>query len=697
MGTRFLAGRRVGGLMPSLIAWQAVIVVFCAAIVALWQAAPGGSAQTQTLKTASERHSTPLAVSSDASASPAPQAVISKVDLETWLDGLMPSALVRGDMAGAVVVVVQGGKTVLAKGYGYADADRKVPVDSRTTLFRVGSITKLFTATAVMQLVDQGKLDLDRDVNAYLDFKIPPRPGGPVTLRHLLSHRAGFEEAFKGIIRTDIERLEPLGPRLKRWIPRRIYAAGSTPAYSNYSAALAGYIVERRSGLPFDDYVARNILNPLAMTRSTMRQPLPPALTADLSQGFSSGSGGPQPFEYIALAPAGALSATGDDMAHFMLAHLARADGTAPHLLSTQALAEMHGARARGIGPLRRMRVGFYESDVNGREVLAHSGDTLFFHSDLNLFPNEQVGIFISLNSGGKDGAAYSLRAYLLQAFADRYFQGKANDATSFRQSVSPQPISAATRRKHSEMMAGAYESTRRAESSFMSILAFLGQTHIAPDGTLQIAGIEDAAGNLRTWREVQPFVWIDASGTQRMAAEVRGGQVVRISADEMAPIMALDRVPWWRAAAVLLPAIWLSLGVLALTILTWPLGAVYRRRYRVVPSRPPRLRRSVLFARLGSIAVLVTLAAWFETITLMAGDLNLMAPDLDSWLWTLSLGQILTLAAAIIAAGGYARASWQSEAAWLDRAWSAGLTVSLLGVAWIAYSFNLLSFRTEY
>ena len=625
--------------------------------------------------------------------------IISKADLEPWLDGLMQDALVRGDMAGGVVVVVKDGQILLAKGYGEADVERKTPASSRNSLFRVGSITKLFTATAVMQLVENGRLDLDRDVNAYLDFRIPARSGGPITLRTMLTHRAGFEEAYKGLIRTDIEQLEPLGERLKRWVPRRIYAAGTTPAYSNYSAALAGYIVERQSGLPFETYVERNILKPLGMSRSTMRQPVPPPLATDLSKGYAAASAGTQPFEFITLAPAGALSATGDDMARFMLAHLPPTNPAAPRLLDDVTLAEMHNSRANGIGPLRRMRIGFYESDVNGRQVLAHSGDTLAFHSDMNLFPDERTGIFLALNSGGKDGAAYSLRPFLLQAFADRYFPGAASDAASFRRSVAPSQLSTAARRQHALMIAGVYQNTRRAESNFMSILSLFGQTEIQPDGdgSLQIAGFEDAAGNLRLWREVRPFVWTDATGSQRLAAEVRGGKVVRVSADEMAPIMALDRVAWWQSAGLLVPAIWISVGLLALTVAAWPVWAIYRRRHGVPGLRGPRLRRALLFARLGAVAVLLSLAAWFQTITSMASDLNLMSPGLDPWLLMLSLIEIVALATAALAAGYYHHASWHSEAAWLDRAWSAVLALSLIVIGWISFSFELLSFSTNY
>ncbi len=162
---------------------------------------------------------------------PTPTAPLTRADLEAWLDGYLPYALRVADIAGAVVVVVKDGEVLLQKGYGYADVAARKPVDPELTLFRPGSVSKLFTWTAVMQLVEQGKLDLDADVNTYLDFEIPPRDGQPVTLRNILTHTPGFEEQLKGLMFADPTNMTPLRESLARWVPTRIFAAGSTPAY----------------------------------------------------------------------------------------------------------------------------------------------------------------------------------------------------------------------------------------------------------------------------------------------------------------------------------------------------------------------------------------------------------------------------------------------------------------------------------
>ena len=187
-----------------------------------------------------------------ADAMPGPTERLTATDLEAWLDGFMPYALEQTDVAGSVVVVVKDGRVLLQKGYGFADLAKRTPVDAERTLFRPGSISKLFTWTAVMQLVEQGKLDLDADVNQYLDFKIPAYDGKPVTLRNIMTHTAGFEEVLKNLISEDTKNVPTIGAYLKAWTPKRIFVAGTTPAYSNYATALAGYVVERTSGLDFD-------------------------------------------------------------------------------------------------------------------------------------------------------------------------------------------------------------------------------------------------------------------------------------------------------------------------------------------------------------------------------------------------------------------------------------------------------------
>ena len=182
-------------------------------------------------------------------------------------------------------------RILVARGYGYADVATKQPVDPYRTVFRPGSVSKLFTWTAVMQLVEAGKLDLDRDVNEYLDFKIPPTFGKPITLRNLMTHTAGFEDHWETCTLNAPMRCCPTAEALKSSIPKRIFPPGEIIAYSNYGAGLASYIGLRASGKPFAQYVLEHIFAPLTMTHSSMEQPASRRSHEANGQGLYDGFG----------------------------------------------------------------------------------------------------------------------------------------------------------------------------------------------------------------------------------------------------------------------------------------------------------------------------------------------------------------------------------------------------------------------
>ncbi|MGI9086193.1 MAG: serine hydrolase domain-containing protein, partial [Chthoniobacterales bacterium] len=420
---------------------------------------------------------------------------LTKEDVEAWLDGFMPYAIQRGDIAGAVVVVVKDGQILLPKGYGFADVAARKPIDPERTLFRAGSVSKLFTWTAVMQLVEQGKIDLDADVNGYTDLKVPALDGKPITMRNLMTHTPGFDETARGLIFPDAKQLPALGDVLKRWIPPRVTVAGSTPAYSNYGAALAGYIVERVSGQPFDDYIEQKIFAPLNMQHATFRQPLPERLQADMSNGYKVGSGEPQRFEIVNVPPAGSLSVSGADMGRFMIAHLQNGAGGSGRILQEATAIKMHTTANTMIPPLNRMLLGFYESNIDGRRVISHAGDLEWFHTDLNLLPDDGTGIFISMNSAGKEGAAHPIRTMLFQQFMERYFPGPLPEGK----------VDANSAKAHAQLMAGRYNLSRGSRTNFLALLSLFGQIHVtaSADGAITIPALKGGNEQPKKWLEI--------------------------------------------------------------------------------------------------------------------------------------------------------------------------------------------------
>lgn len=614
---------------------------------------------------------------------------LTRPDLEAWLDGFMPYALQRGNVAGAVVVVVKDGQVLLQKGYGYADVARRTPVDPERTLFRPGSVAKLFTWTAVMQLVEQGKLDLDRDINDYLDFTIPPRAGQPITLRNVMTHTPGFEEVLKSLMTDKPEVLPPLGRYLKSWTPNRIYPPGKVPAYSNYGVALAGYVIERVSGERFEDYIDRHIFTPLGMVSSTFRQPLPDRLKPQMSQGYQVGSGPEGSYELVGPAPAGALAATGADMARFMIAHLQNGAYGSARILSDSTARIMHGTASPVIPPLHSMLLGFFQRNENGHRIIAHEGDTQFFHSALSLLVDDGVGFYLSVNSTGKEGAAGPIHTALFEQFADRYFPGPEDDRT----------VEAKVAAEHARLMAGTYESSRRAQSSFVSLIGLAGPVTVAAteSGSIIVPAIQGLNGQPKQWREVAPFVWHEVGGKERLAARVENGRVVMFSVDGVSPFAMFQPVVWWKSPAWLLPLLIAALVALLLTTLAWPIAAAVRRHYGVKLGLTGREARARLLTRLAGIAVIITLAAWVATLAPIATDLFVFAPRLDPWIRTLRVLSLLVFPGAAALALWNARLVWSGKGGRLYKLWSAVLSLACVGVVWVATVFRLMGFSANY
>lgn len=616
---------------------------------------------------------------------------LTQTDLEVWLDGYMPFALARAQIAGGVVVIVKDGAVLVQKGYGYADVAAARPVDPETTLFRAGSVSKLFTWTAAMQLVEQGKLDLDRDINTYLDFVIPPYQGQPITLRNLMTHTAGFNETDKCLVLPKSSVVPALEQIVKKCLPERVYPPGVIPAYSNYGATLTGYLVQRASGEPFDDYMERHIFAPLGMTHATFRQPLPASLQPLMSQGYQLASGPPQPYEMTGVAPAGSLAVSGADMGRFMIAHLQDGSLGASRILSEATARQMHDTQLTLVDPaVSRMALGFYEIGYHGHRGIGHDGDTVLFHNALWLLPQDHIGIFISLNSAGDPATAPGSRRGLFEGFIDRYLAP--------RSPAPPQPLPQAIARQHAQQVAGTYESSRRWVGNFMSLLTLLEPTVVSsdPEARVTVSSLKATTGQLRRFTEVAPFLWRDARGEEDLGARVAGGHVVMLSTD---PTEVLLPAPRWRNASVLLPLLQLSLFASLLTLAVWPTTAIAKRRLGISAAQDRRavVSQRLLFAASGLAAVLIL--AWLVTLYTMLETFSLTSA-MDPWITVLHLLSLIIFPAAAAIALRHVRIVWSTGRGWrarLARAWSVVLLISNLTCLWVAGVYHLIGFGLTY
>lgn len=608
-------------------------------------------------------------------AQPKPATPLTAVDVEAFIDGLVPTALRNARVPGAVVVVVKDGQPLLQKGYGLADWDKNIPVDPHKTLFRPGSVSKLFTWTAVMQLVEQGKLDLDADLNKYLDFTIPGRNGKALTLRHVMTHTTGFEETARDLLTYDSAGPD-LGKVLKGYIPPYVYDPGTTPGYSNYATSLAGYIVQRVSGKSFDDYMDQQVFAPLGMKQSTFRQPLPDALKGQMSQGYMTWDEKPKGFEVISMPPAGSMSATGADMGRFMLAFLQQGKLGEAQLLKPETVKLMHTQLTRPLPGLLGIGLGFYEQNINGHRVLAHGGDTVLFHSDLLLFVDDGIGLYISVNAPGHERQGGWLRDKLFEAFADRYLPDQ-------RPATKPE-VDEATAKQHAQQMAGNYRNTRREDSTWLSVLQLLSPVKIQAleDGRLSI----DLAGSRSNYREVKPYFWEEEHGKRRLQAVVENGRVKHWGLEPYVFAFIFEPVPFMASTTVLV-LMGLAIGTLLLTVLLWPVAALLRRRHHVAV--PPA--RQVTWVRGASVGAMVALGLWGWVVALLEslGDASILLP-----LAQLSLA--LSAIGGLVVAGLHVRNVLKVGDKWskaLAVAWVLAFAILLL----VSLNHHLISFNQYY
>ena len=593
----------------------------------------------------------------------------SRAELESFLDGVMVANLRDRHVAGATVAVVLDGKPFFAKGYGWADVEKRVPVDAERTLFRIGSISKLFTWTAVLQLVEEGELSLDADVNGYLDFEIPATFPAPITLRHVMTHTPGFEEDGRDLWARSTGEIVPLGGWLASHVPARVRPPGELASYSNYAAALAGYIVERASGMPWAERIEERVLAPLGMEHASVRQPLPERLLGDMSKGYESSAGQflERDWEVVTgAAPAGAMSASAADMAKFMLAHLSGGSFGSGRILSEAGVERMHARAFAHDERLNGSALGFYEKSSHGLRIVGHGGSTRWFHSDLALIPSERLGLFVSYNTN--TGHDLNRAAFLAQ-FLDHYYP-------------SPPPAVALPpdARAQAERVAGEYAMLRRSYTTYQKVESLEGAiTFEATDaGRL----LMDSPFWQKELVPVGPMLWREAAGDELVAFRDDGHAFLG-----SIPVIALERIPWHESPG-LHQAILLAAGIVFVLALACAARRALRRRLgRPLPEDVLPGRGLLLGAVLANLAFALAFA-WISS-----DAMNLVTSPMTAFKIALALpvlGALLALASVAPAV-----AQWLAGAGTLGARlrYDATLVFALL-FAWSLHVWNLLGWR---
>jgi CubicO group peptidase (beta-lactamase class C family) len=461
---------------------------------------------------------------------------------EAHLDGAVAAQFTDYDLAGMTFVLVLDGRMVFSKGYGFADLAARTPVDPARTLFRPGSVSKLFTWTAVMQLVEEGKIDLDAPVSDYVDqFEIPNAFGEPMTMTHILTHAPGLEDGAAGYLFADEEAdLMPLAESLARYAPAQVRPPGTYSSYSNWATALAGLVVANVSGMSFEEYVAARIFEPLGMNRATFDEPLPPGLAADFAQGYRTKFFGLEPmgFEFIKnFGPAGALTAAAEDMASFMIAHVQ--DGEGPNgnrILQADTARLMHSRLFAHDPEVAGMAHGFYEIPRNGERFIGHGGDTIAFHSQLVIQPETDFGFFLSFNA--PDGGR--ARRAIVDAVLDWFYPGDGGAEPAYPDG----PLAGSEERIAA--ITGAYRLNRRSFTKLEAITGLAGDLQVAPAGEGEVMMPVEGLGG--RFIEVAPYRFRKQNGRETLLFETIDGKVTRLLIGSV-PIVVADRMRLWEAA----------------------------------------------------------------------------------------------------------------------------------------------------
>jgi CubicO group peptidase (beta-lactamase class C family) len=443
-----------------------------------------------------------------------PPAQIDSGELARFVDPLITAQMAKDNIPGAVFILVQNGKVIYERGYGFANVANRTAVDPEKTIWRIGSISKVFTATAVVQLADRGKFKLTDDVNRYLtDFKVPATYPQPVTFQHLLTHTAGFDEIRPGT-RADTEaELLPLGKFLSAKLVR-LRPPGEVISYSTYGMTLAGHLVEQVSGLDFETYMTRNIFRPLGMFRTNIT--VPDSLKKDLAQGYEWDNGANQlgTWEWYHTTPASSINATAADMGRFLIAHLQNGRLGSTRIMSEAAARDMHSRHAGSHPDLGGFAYGWQEAFVNAERMLQHGGNVAGFAAQMAMIPARGVGWFIA-----SQHEPAQLKDVIQQALLDHFFPA----------TTQPKPaVPMAGYQSRTQRFVGTYELNQFCHSCGSDRRVYWrADVKANADGTVSITGQREP------FVEVSPLLFKGVSGRGTIAfREDSAGKITLLAGD---------------------------------------------------------------------------------------------------------------------------------------------------------------------
>jgi CubicO group peptidase (beta-lactamase class C family) len=552
-------------------------------------------------------------------------------------------------------------------------------VDPAVTLFRPGSISKTFTWTAVMQLFEQGKLDLDADMRNYLnDVVVPETFSQPITMNHLMAHSPGFEVLSAGGLGNDPETVAGFRDFMRHHQPKRVRPPGVVSSYSNYGTALAGMAVADLTGMAFESYVDQHIFQPLDMNDSTFRElwtnlerePMPQRLAENRSPGYTWTNGGfaAHPMEFIhKMGPAGSMSTTATDMARWMLLHLGGGTLDGVQILAPETARLMHRQHFNHDPAVPGMAHGFMEYRIPGYRAFGHAGGTSFFVSQMVMVPELGFGLFASSNSRGGANVVMDLPALVV----DRFFPGPENPKV-----VDP-PSDSDPRNKR---LAGTYVTTRRSYTAIAKIGIIESPTVVSltDDGFL----VTSSSGESQRWVESAPLTFREVDGHEVLKfVEDEHGRIIRFLTDK--PYFVMDRAgPLEKPSTV-----YVLVGLSVIAGLGALIAAWYRRKQPIEQSGSERCSSLVL--TLAALCWLVFFPALILGLSSM-GSPHYPSPLLVTSLVIALIGAALTMVSAVLLYPVWSRRSWPVG----RRLRHTAIVLIFVDLVFLLYGYNVIGFN---
>lgn len=613
-------------------------------------------------------------------------------ELASAIDGLVPEQLAANEIPGAVVTVVADGETVFSRGYGTADPSGEKAMDPESTRLYTASEAKLFTAVAALQLVEQGELDLDTDVNDYLEtVRVPETyPGRPITLRHLLTYTSGFDYDVYGWSQWRVGELPTLEEFIGFAMPERVRAPGQLTAYNNFDFVLAGRLIEMASGQDYEDYIAEHVFAPADMDDSSAGS----ASTSDTgtlpppADGFRPTADGQETTggHLSPAVPTGAdVATTSSDMGRFMTALL---DEDAP--LGEGLAAQLEDAQFSVDSTMAGVGFAFERRSIGGRTVVTKDGDLPGVHHNLAIVPDAGLGIHVAYNGDGVDGSAFWAGKQLVRTVLDQ--QHPAGDSAAGGSAAAGSDIHPDSRGgskgKDASDFAGSFEPARTSESTFARVSTLTAPVTVEAKGPRQLvtSGLsDDPSQSTQTWAQVGPNRFTLDGGDQTLAFTAEGNMVT-----SQMPSNSFEPLPWYETPLLHL----VLLGAAAAGLLAVLIASPVRAAVGKMKGSRERDTAGARSARLIAWLTSVSLAMFATAFAIVSADSNRLAelpltgsPTLSFALNTMSVMAALTLAMLIFAVCSWFRRWWGLA----GRAGYSLLTLAAVVIVTISIHYRLI------